>query len=108
MKYTFLPVLTAVLINVGTPSFAQNTAGDSVRTTLAALFKGMKNADAGAIRRAFTDSAILQFVVTGKDGNTSVRTTTVDDFLARIGSLGKGAADERIHIDGVRIDGPLA
>jgi hypothetical protein len=46
--------------------------------------------------------------VPGKDGNTSVKTTAIDDFLARIGSLGKGAADERIHIDGVRIDGPLA
>jgi hypothetical protein len=68
----------------------------------------MKNADAGAIRQTFTDSAILQVVGSGKDGNTVVRTTAIDDFLSRIGSLGKGAADERIHIDGMRIDGPLA
>ena len=108
MKYTFLLALTAALIIVTTPSRAQISAEDSVRTVLAALFTGMKNADAGAIRQAFTDSAILQFVVPGKDGNTSVKTTAIDDFLARIGSLGKGAADERIHIDGVRIDGPLA
>lgn len=108
MKYTFLLALTAALITVTTPSRAQTSAEDSVRTVLAALFTGMKNADAGAIRQAVTDSAILQFVGTGKDGNTSVLTITVDQFLARIGSLGKDAADERIHIDGVRIDGPLA
>jgi hypothetical protein len=108
MKYTFLLALTAALITVTTPLCAQTSAEDSVRTVLAALFTGMKNADAGAIRQAFTDSAILQFVGPGKDGNTSVKTTAIDDFLTRIASLGKGAADERIHIDGVRIDGPLA
>ena len=108
MKYIFLLVLTAALITVTAPSYAQNSAEDSVRTVLAALFTGMKNADAPAIRQAYTDSAVLQFVGTGKDGNTAVLTTSIDDFLARIGSLGKGAADERIHIDGVRIDGPLA
>ena len=110
MKYILLLALTAVVMAVATPSHAQVTpnAEDSVRTVLAALFTGMKNADAGAIRQAFTDSAILQFVGPGKDGNTSVKTTSIDDFLARIGSLGKGSADERIHIDGVRVDGPLA
>lgn len=108
MKYTFLLVLTVALITIATPSHAQVPAEDSVRTVLAALFTGMKNADAAAIRETFTDSAILQFVGIDKDGNTSVKTTSIDDFLARIGSLGKGAADERIHIDGVRIDGPLA
>jgi Putative lumazine-binding len=108
MKYTCWLALTAVLITVATPSQAQTSAEDSVRTVLAALFTGVKNADAGAIRQAFTDSASLQFVGTGKDGNTSVLTLTIDAFLARVGSLGKDAADERIHIDGVRIDGPLA
>jgi hypothetical protein len=110
MKYTFLLALTAALVAVATPSRAQTTSNDydSVRAVLATLFTGMKNADAGAIRQAFTDSAILQVVGIRKDGNTSVHTTTIDDFLARIGSLGKGVADERIHIDGVRIDGPLA
>ena len=108
MKYTFLLVLTVALITIAIPSHAQVPAEDSVRTVLATLFTGMKNADAAAIRQAFTDSALLQFVGTDKDGNTSVKTTSIDDFLARIGSLGKGAADERIHIDGVRIDGPLA
>jgi hypothetical protein len=108
MKYIFLLALTAALITVSTPSRAQLSAEDSIRTVLAALFTGMKNADAGAIRQTFTDSAILQVVGTGKDGNTSVQTATIDGFLSRIASLGKGAADERIHIDGVRIDGPLA
>ncbi len=108
MKYTFLLALTVVLITVATPSRAQTTAEDSVRTVLAALFTGIMNADAGVIRQAFTDTAVLQFVGAVKDANTSVLTLTIDGFLARIGSLGKGAADERIHIDGVRIDGPLA
>jgi hypothetical protein len=108
MKYTCLLALTTALIVVATPSRAQTTAEDSVRTVLAALFTGMKNADAAAIRQVFTDSAMLQVVGTGKDGNTTAQTATIDGFLARIGSLGAGAADERIHIDGIKIDGPLA
>jgi Putative lumazine-binding len=108
MKYTFLLALTAALMAVATPSRAQTSVEDSVGTVLGTLFKSMKNADTAAIREVFTDGAMLQVVGTGKNGNTSVQTATVDDFLTRISGLGKNAADERININGIKIDGPLA
>ena len=41
-------------------------------------------------------------------GKSSVRTTAIPQFIERISSLGKGGADERVHIDWVKVDGPLA
>src|SRR6202012_4741169 len=108
MKYICLLTWTAVLVAIATPSRAQRSAEDSVRTAVAALFTGMKDADPGEIRLAFADSAFLQSPLMSKDGKTTVRTTSIDHFAAIISNLGKGAADGRIHIDFLRVDGPMA
>lgn len=105
MKYLFLLAITIAI--VGIPARAQSTE-DSVRAAVGAIFTAMKNADPIQIRDAFTDSAILQSVSTDPMGKTSVRTTSISQFMERISSLGKDAADERVHIDWVKVDGPLA
>ena len=93
-----------------TPSNPASTqsAEDSVKTAINALFVGMKNADTNQVRNAFSDSAILQSIITDPMGNSPVRTTAISQFLIRLSSLGKDAADERVHIDWVKVDGPLA
>jgi hypothetical protein len=108
MKYIFLLALTATFMTVATPSRAQVTTEDSVRAAVAALFTGMKDGDSAEIREAFADSAILQSAGIDKDGNTAIRNTAIDHFASIINHLGKGSADERIHIDIVRIDGLMA
>ena len=110
MKYIFLLALTATVMTIATPSRAQVAPNgeDSVRTAVAALFTGMKDGDSAEIREAFADSAILQSAGIGKDGNTVIRNTAIDHFASIISHLGKGSADERIHIDVVRIDGLMA
>jgi len=90
------------------PVGAQSRAAeDSVKAAVNLLFTGMIRSDASLIRQSFADSAILQSIVE-KDGKTVARTESVDDFARAIARLGKGDADERIRIDVVRIDGPLA
>ncbi|HEX6179652.1 MAG TPA: nuclear transport factor 2 family protein [Chitinophagaceae bacterium] len=105
MKH-FLILLT-VIIFTHTLTIAQS-AEDSVKATVNQLFEGMKNSDANAIREAFADSAILQTIGRNQQGQTTIRTDAVSGFAEQISKLPKGAADERITFETIKIDGPLA
>ena len=86
---------------------AQKTE-DSVKAAVNLLFDGMKNADAGMVKSAFADSAVLQTIARNKDGKTVVRNENVNDFADFVGKEKKGALDEQIQFETIRIDGPLA
>ncbi len=91
-------------------SFFSNaqTAEDSVKAVINTLFAGMKNSDAVSLRNAFTDSAILQTISRDASGKAIVQNESVNEFAEFIGKQPKGAADERIVYDVIKIDGPLA
>lgn len=114
MKYSVVLALAITLGYLPVRAFAQSgpavppSTEDSVKAAVGAVFIAMKNADANQIRDAFTDSAILQSIATDPTGKTLVRTSGIPQFITRIGSLGKDAADERVHIDWVKVDGALA
>src|SRR5918993_1283414 len=78
------------------------TAEDSVKTAVNLLFKGMVAADAQLLRSAFTDSAVLQTIVTTKDGQTTVRNEAVQGFADFVSKQKKGAADERIEFETIK------
>ena len=99
-------LLTLILI-VSIYSRAQS-AEDSVKNTVNRLFEGMIKSDPSLLKLAFADSAILQTTVTNKEGKTVIRNESIDEFAASIGKLPKGAADERITFETIRIDGALA
>jgi hypothetical protein len=84
------------------------TAEDSVKAVIKQLFDGMKNSDSAMIRQAFADDAILQSVGKNKEGHTIIQTDKVDEFAKIISGLKRGAADERIVIEAIEIDGHLA
>lgn len=84
------------------------SAEDSIKTTINTLFTAMKNADAGLLRTAFSDSALLQTISRDKDGKTIVKTEQVSDFAGLVATLKKDSADERISFETIKIDGPLA
>lgn len=106
MKH-FLILLTTVIFTY-TFTVAQSSPEDSVKAAVNKLFEGMKNADAGLIRQSFADSAILQTIGRNKEGQTIIRTDAVSGFAEQISKLPKGAADERITFEVVRVDGALA
>lgn len=110
MSYKRIGRLAALLLvgSIALSSAHGQTAEDSVKAAVDLLFSGMKASDPAMIRRSFADSAILQTIPTDKNGRSAVRTESLDDFAASIGKLAPGSADERITIDVVRIDGPLA
>jgi hypothetical protein len=100
-------ILLTTLIVTYTVSIAQS-AEDSVKAAVNSLFEGMKNADPKMIREAFADSAILQTIGTNKEGQTIIRTDAVTAFADQISKIAKGAADERITFETVKVDGALA
>jgi hypothetical protein len=102
MKY-FLILLTMIT----TATANAQTAEDSVKSVINNMFTGMKNADTVLLRSCFADSTVFQSLGR-KDGQLIVRNESVDGFIASIGKLAKGDADERITFDVVKIDGPLA
>jgi hypothetical protein len=105
MKY-ILAILTACTIT-GAAAQAQTTE-DSVKAAVNQLFEGMKNADAPLLMAAFADSAILQTIVTNREGKTVIRNEKISAFADFVGQQQKGAADERIQFETIKIDGPLA
>lgn len=104
MKY-FLILLTVTLLAI---KIHAQTAEDSVKAVINKMFEGMKNSDAASLNTCFGDSAALQTITRNKEGNTLVRNESVKDFIESISRLAKGAADERISFETVKIDGPMA
>ena len=84
------------------------TAEDSVKATVRTLFDAMKHSDSATLVSVFADSAILQSIADGKDGKTRIATEPIKAFAGIIGKMAKGAADERIQFETVRVDGALA
>lgn len=84
------------------------TATDSVKATITAMFEGMKNSDTNVLRSVFAEAAILQTIVQSKEGKTQVRSEDVSGFVTSIGKLPKGSADERITFDVIKVDAALA
>ncbi|HTF28895.1 MAG TPA: hypothetical protein VK625_08630 [Flavitalea sp.] len=97
----------AVLMLVMQSGRAQS-AEDSVKAAINQLFEGMKNVDANLIRNSFADSAVFQTIVNSQDGKTSIRNESVAGFVSSIGKQTKGALDEQIQFESIKIDGDLA
>jgi len=101
-------ILLIFIIALITENSDAQTAEDSVKAVVKQLFDGMKNSDAEMIRSAFADSAILQTIGRDKQGKMIIGNDKVDEFAKLISGLKKGAADEQIVFETIKIDGPLA
>lgn len=96
-----------LFLNLSMMGKAQS-AEDSVKATVNKLFEAMKNADAKLLRSVFADSAILQTIVKSKEGKIVIQNEEISGFIDFVSKQVKGAADERIVFDMIKIDGPLA
>ena len=102
------PILIMLTMVFSSTILYAQSAEDSVKVAVNKLFEGMKNADASLVTNSFSDSAILQTIARDKDGRMIIRNEQVKDFADFVGKQKKGAADERISFETIRIDGPLA
>ena len=88
-------------------SMAQ-TSEDDVKKVIQRLFDAMRNSDSVQILSIFTPDAMMQSVMKDKEGNTTVRKNQVQQFASTIGKMAKGAADEQIEFETIKLDGDLA
>lgn len=93
---------------LGSHQLQAQSAEDSVKAVVNAMFNAMKTGNEQSLRNCFSDSAILQTIANTKTGEKIIRTEQVSQFASSVSKLPKGAADERIVFETVRIDGPLA
>lgn len=89
-------------------SSMSQTAESDVKKAINSLFDAMRNSDSVQILSIFTPDAMMQSVVKDKEGNTSVRKNQVQQFASAIGKMAKGAADEQIEFETIKLDGDLA
>jgi hypothetical protein len=117
MKLLSLFSAFLLLVQTGqsqTVSSAENFASqsglsaDSVKAAVNLLFEGMRNVDPQIIIKSFADSACLQTIARTQDGKTVVRTESVAKFANSISKQARGALDEQIQFETVKIDGDLA
>ncbi|MFZ9877192.1 MAG: DUF4440 domain-containing protein [Chitinophagaceae bacterium] len=80
----------------------------AVKLTIQRLFDGMRNADSTAIHAVFAPNAIMQTITSSKEGSAVVKQDQVANFASFVGKLPKGAADEQIVFENIKIDGNLA
>ena len=102
-------IVISLTLVIGMLSTMQaQTTEDSVKAAVTRLFEGMKNGDAAMLRSAFADSAILQTIARNKEGQTVIRSASLNEFADFVGKQPKGAADEQIQFETIKVDGPLA
>lgn len=84
------------------------TAEDSVKTVVNKMFDAMRQSDAETLKLCFGDSAVLQTIIQNREGKIEVRNESISAFAASVAAQPKGALDERITFEFIRIDRLLA
>lgn len=105
MKWTYF---LAFMLTLQANWAKAQTTQDSIKAVVNKLFTAMRNGDSASVLACFDDSAILQTIVRNREGKTAVRNEKITGFARSVGSLPKGAADERIVFEHILIDGPMA
>lgn len=92
--------------------FIQNlsaqVADEEIKAVINGLFDGMREADSVKILSVFAPDAYMQSVAKNKEGKTIIKRDEVAGFASFVGKQKKGAADEQIVFESIKIDGDLA
>jgi hypothetical protein len=102
----FLFFFTVLLL--GNLTVKAQSGEDSVKAVVNNLFTAMKTGDSVLLKTCFADKCILQTIIKNKEGITSVKDESLNEFSISVSSQPKGSLDEQIIFDMIKIDGPLA
>lgn len=107
MKYLYsFPLI--LLIICSNPARAQSSEDEFVKSAINKLFEGMRSGDSAMVKAAFAEGAVIQTISTRKAGVPEVVTAPLQQFLNAIGTPHTDVWDERITVDRIMVDGPLA
>ena len=104
MKYIFIFFMVIISLT----KINGQSAEDSVKTVVNKMFDAMRNADAASLKSTFSDNIVFHSIATSKEGTVSVKSEDPKEFIDFISKEKKGNADEQIHFETIKIDGPLA
>lgn len=108
-KIMQLKVVLIILLICAANAGNTQSAEDSIKQTINTLFTGMKSSNRVLLQSVFADSAMLQTVAQDKvTGIISVKSEPIGQFIQQVSTLPKGAADERITYDMIKVDADLA
>jgi len=96
------------LLTICTVNAYSQAGNEAIKKPIQALFEGMRTADTALMQSAFAPTAILQTIVTSKDGKVAVRTENVAEFIAFIGKPHEAIYDERISFEAIHVNADLA
>lgn len=94
--------ISAILFVFSSFCFAQQN--QEIEKPIRNLFLGMKNADPELVKTSFAENAVLQTIT--KEG--TVKSDSIQEFIATVSKFKQGDLDERIMIEAVHTDGNLA
>jgi len=81
---------------------------EMIEQTIIRLFDGMREGDADKVRSVFTGDALMQSVIINENGETSLRTGSLDGFVKAVGAERDEIWDEKIGSLTMNIDLPMA
>jgi hypothetical protein len=86
---------------------AQN-AEKEIQSVIEHLFDGMRAGDSTMVANAFSEDAIMQTVMLGREGEVMKVTGSLARFKQSVGTPHDQVWDEKIASYDIKIDGPLA
>jgi len=89
-------------------NLSAQVADEEIKSVINGLFDGMREADSVKILSLFAPDASMQSVAKNKEGKTIIKRNEVAGFASFVGKQKKGAADEQIVFESIKIDGDLA
>lgn len=104
MNKIFISIL---LLGFSVTVYSQS-AEDSVKKVVNNMFKAMKSSNSEKLLNCFADSALLQTIITNKEGRTEIKSQSAQAFAKMLSSIEEDAADERFYFNGIKIDENLA
>lgn len=87
---------------------AQPAAADSAKAVVMQLMNAIHTSDGQGVVNCFADSAFMQTVTRSQNGAASARRDSYLNFAKLVSGAAPGTAEQKIEIDMVRANGPLA
>lgn len=87
---------------------AQATATDSARAVVMRLMDAIHTSDGQGVVNCFADSAFMQTVIRSSNGAASARYDSYVNFARLVSGAPAGTAEQKLAIDMVKANGPLA
>ena len=103
-----LVILSLSLILAATVVQAQYTTEDSVKLAIGKWLSALHNSDGKSYGRCFTANPRVETVIYDKSGNPMIKQEVLLTIANVINQIPKGAAEEKISFDAVKVDGALA